>query len=252
MDKKKKYRLGIIFLIISILIVIAANFGFRMSEDNLTQLIVAVIITSGTFYGVIISNKTNKQLDGVRTDITKIDTKVQLIDQTIRNIDEKQIVMEMGMFDISETIKHKDEINLLVKNIENKTADILENHYGICSYLKDLIILINENISLVIQNQYEYGFNEFNTNYFKRKLMNRINDITEHLDTHEIDKKTFDRIFEGVNNNIELYINEVELIKNLENGTRRKHFKEYTFKLTKKITNQTINIYSKQINQLLT
>jgi predicted transcriptional regulator len=247
MDKAKKYRLAGVFLIVSILIVIAANFGFRISEDNLTQLIIAVIITSGTFYGVIISNKTNKQLDNIKTDVNKIDSKVQLIDQTIRNIDEKQIRMEVGMFDISETIKHKEEINELVRAIENKTADILENHYDICSYLKDVIILINDNISLVIKNQYEYGFSEFNTGYFKRKLTNKISEITEHLDTNQIEEEILKRIFESVNKNIELYINEVELIKNLENGTRRKHFKEYTFKLTKRITNQTINIYSKQI-----
>jgi hypothetical protein len=156
MDKRKKYRLAAIFVIISVIIVLIANYGLRISEDNLTELIVAVIITSSSFYGIIVSNKTNKQIDNINFKIVKINSNVEIIEGNIFELSKKHKELTGTVHNLSEPIKHKEQISSLGNKIESETADILENHYEISGYLKNLIILINESISLIIQNQYEY------------------------------------------------------------------------------------------------
>lgn len=256
MEKSKKIKWFFIVGIFVIFSIISINLYADFTDKDITvedniKLITAILTFSGVMLGIVFTNASNKQIDFIKVDIknidkrvTNLDSNVKMIDEMMTGFDEKQISMELGLMDISEAIKHKEKIISLSKLIESETNDMFESHFDINIFLKDFLIELTSNISQIIRNQYEYGFNDFNTNFFKRKLLNQLAILSEHTDFSRLNKDIFNIILESINKNICIYINELNLIKNLENGTRRKKFEDLTLKFTNKLVSHSLEIYN--------
>lgn len=253
MPKKQKIIISVIFLGVIISIMIIVNFWVHLGTENLTQIFVALIMTSSAVLSIIFSSKTSKQIELIKVNVNdlsyevkKFDEKFFDLDEMVSGIDKKQMALDIGFAEISEIIKHKDKIVEISKKIEYQTIDIIDSHYKVNSYLSNFIIQLNEGIALIIRNQFEYGFNDFKTNHFHKKITNHLNLLSEHANFSLINKDVFDEILQSISSNITIYIKEIDYIKNLVNGDRRSKFLNLTLRLTKNISNHSIEVYNKK------
>lgn len=234
MGKKELLKTGGFFLIGAVIILTLLYYVFKADVETLK-------IVSGFMSVVIIS-----LLGLIKTD--KTDKRIEKLAWNIESLTLNHSEMRAAIHDIDESFKHQKEITNLCQQIENETADIFENYSEINVMLKDYIIQVNDIITSIIEKQYGYDFDMFDAKYFKTKILNRVKSLTEHINFVMIDKQIFEQISDKVIININNYITDLKHIKDLENGIRRKVFKELTLKLTKQITNHSIDIYKNSKN----
>ena len=216
----------------------------------------AVIILTVLYYGFKADTKTLKIISGfmslviisllglIKTDNT--DKKIDAISSKVDSFVLDQQEMKNGIREIEESFKHKKDIVNLCQQIESETSEIFDGYSEVNIMLRDYIVGVNDVISEIIERQYSYDFDMFDVKYFKTKILNKVNALTEHINYVMLDKTIFERINDKVITNIKTYITELKYIKDLENGKRRKEFKDLTLRLTKQITNHSIDIYNNQ------
>jgi ATP-dependent Lon protease len=229
MGKKELLKTGGLFMIGAVIILTVLYYGLKVEPDTLK-------IISGFMSVVIIG-----LLGLIKTDRT--DKKIERLASNIETLTLDNKTIHAAIKDIDEYFKHEKDITNLCQKIENETADIFENYSEVNVMLKDYIIQVNDIVTSIIEKQYSYDFDLFDAKYFKDKLLNKIKQLTEHINFVMLNKEVFEQISDRVIQNIRKYINELKYIKNLENGERRKEFKELTLKLTKQIANHSIDIY---------
>lgn len=259
MKMSKALKIGSLIVILMACLVIGINYGFRLSQDNFVSLIYASIISSAAIFTAVATSKTNTQITDIKTDTKKqmtefrsdfnelkskvnyFDESIKVFDYTIKNMDEKQIALDLGFIDISSSIKNKEQINNLCKRMEMTTYDIFQENYKLDTNLSDYIIQVVDGIGIVIKNQYEYGFEEFNPAYFKRKIIKRLDLVSEHA---EFNNKS--EILASISLNISNYIKEVEKVTYLMNGERRALFDKLTMKMTDRLSKHAIEIFKEE------
>lgn len=229
MDAKTKWKYGIITILIAVIIMVFLNFGLKLEADKLEIIGGGLVVMIPSVLGFMNSNKTNTKIDSLAKNVSKLS--------------DDQNLMKVAIKDIDESFKHRKEITNLCQKIENETSEIFESYSEINVMLKDYIIGVNDSISEIIDKQYSYDFDLFDAKYFKTKILNKVMQITEHVNYVMLDKEIFEKVSDKVIVNIKTYITELKYIKDLENGKRRKEFKELTLSLTKRITNHSIDIY---------
>jgi hypothetical protein len=219
-----------------------------IQDGKLNLVIGASILGSGILFAGVIVNvafttaSSNKQ-EEMEEKQNNIEKEVYHVKSEIKTLSGNQKLMKVAINDIDESFKHKREIVNLCQQIENETSDIFEGYSEINAMLRDYIVGVNFVITDIIERQYSYDFNLFDAKYFKSKLINRVNSLTKEINFAMLDKRCFEKISDKVLTNIRTYITDLKYIKDLENGTRRKRFKELTLNLTKKITDHSIDIY---------
>lgn len=253
----KILKISILIILIVFILIFSIYMIFKINENNLVFLIGTGITGAiGLFISVFqILNKkdseeTQKQIVGIKKDVTELKSKVSYFDEslnvfdyTVKNMNEKQIAMDLGFIDISTSIKNKEKINHLCQRMESSTFEIFENHFDINSDFRDYIIQVIDGIGVVIKNQYEYGFDEFNPAYFKRKIIKRLDLVSKNSN---VNKELLPKLTSSINKNICNYITDIDDIKYLVNGERRELFEKKTIAMTNKLSYHSIEIFKEE------
>ncbi len=191
------------------------------------------------------------QISGIKSELGELKGDVDNVVITIREKDlsdaEKHLKSMNGIREIREIMAHGEEITGLCQSIENETSKIFDRSADINVMLKNYIIEVNDGISEIIQKQYSYDFDHFDTKYFRSKLLNKIDHLYESVDFKMLDKNIFEQIHDKITRNIKSYVNEFKYTKDMVNGKRRQAFKKLTLDLTKQITNHSIDIYKQAV-----
>jgi hypothetical protein len=218
MGKREEVRNIIIVLIIAICLVLLLNYGLRIDSTTMGIIGALMIAMIPSVLSYLKSNKINKVI------------KEFIIDQK----------------EINEFIRHRKEIDNICQLIERQTNKIFGMYSEVNPILSDYVIQINESISDLIDKKYRYNLDLFDSEYFKNQLLIKINLVSKDINYVMINKETFKNINQKVITNIDLYIEKLENISDLENGKRRKKFRDETLNLAGQIANHSIDIYNKK------
>jgi ATP-dependent Lon protease len=230
MEQKEKLKYGALFLLGAVVILIILYYAFKVDGDTLKIIAGLMALMIPNLLSFVSSNKTNKKIDDLTRGFELLSTDSKL--------------MQTAMDDINESFKHRKEMANLCQKIENETSNTFERFSSINMVLKEYIVNVNDVVTSIIEKQYGYDFDLFDAKYFRTKLLNKINQISEHINYIMIDKTLYEKINDKTVFNIKEYIRELKYIKDLENGKRRQEFKDLTLRLTKQITNHSIDIYN--------
>lgn len=229
MGKKELVKTGGLLMLAAVIILTVLYYAFKVDTETLKIISGFMSVVVISLLGLIKTDKTDKKIDKLADSVGVI----KLDNQT----------MKKGLKDISELFFHKKDITNLSQQIERETSEKFDSIANINVILRDYIVSVNDVITDIISKQYTYDFDLFDPKYFKTKIINRIKHLSNDIAYVGFDKNCFEKVNDKVMTNISTYINELKYIKDLDNGKRRKEFKELTLRLTKQITNHSIYIY---------
>jgi hypothetical protein len=247
--EKKKLRSLLIWtaLTIGLLALFVGVESYRQNGKIDYKEIAAIFLGSITLFAIFInyflSKNSNKELTSIKSDVNILKESDKHIKNDIKALSLDQKTMQIALKDIDEGMKHKQDIIKLCQQIENETYEKFDNIADINYILRDYIVTVNGKITDIIEHQYSYDFELFNVKFFKSRIISEIKRLNNDIDYTAISEHCFEKISDKVIHNIREYIRDLNYIKELENGKRRKRFKELTLDLTNQIASHSIDIY---------
>ncbi len=251
MDKKEKLKLISGFLITVIIIIIFLNYVLRISEDNLINIIIALVVASTSILSVIFSNKTNKQIDNIKVDVNELKTEMKDIVITITEKDledaEKFQRHYNAIIDLDDKWDAKKSISMLGKSMQRVSKKIMNKHFDVNSELKEFLIKITESVKEYVTSEYEYGLDLLDLEDYEILIFDKVNTVASHIDLGKLKSEGFESVKCAVNNNIHKYIKDLNGIQDLRNGQRRERFEEKTIEFITNAHHQSFEAYNKMI-----
>lgn len=273
--EKKELKPWLIWtaIIIGILAVLVGIESYRQNEKIDYKEIVALIVGSFTLFAIfityIVSRNSNKDLTGVKKDISTLKDNDEFLNKKITGLNARFLSLEdqngaysdalkdikSGLAEkeerqyyIYEAIKHKNDILSLCKKIKASTSNLIDEKYNLNADIKSFLIEKVDKFTDVVRVLYETGFEEFKPKYFLTSLLNTLDSSLKNSILFSTVK---DEIKREMKKRIKNYVDQVNIIlANNDNGERRKRFIEFTLQFQDQSTNLMLNIYTELNKQI--
>jgi hypothetical protein len=206
---------------------------------EIMALIIASFALFAIFINFIFSNKSSGEFTLFKNDINErlkiFDTKLIEIEDVVTIItkqdieDSKKRVKYFNMItDINETIQTEKKIYALGQKIKRESKKLINKIYNLNEYIKSTLIEICNQVSEIIIKDYNYGLEDFHLIDYETDIRNKINIIIDSLDPIKINNSVKIEISKSINDNIDLYKENILGLKGFENGERQKTFDHET------------------------
>ena len=210
-----------------IVILLAIIIGFisykqegKIDYKQISALIGSSVALFAIFINFIFSKDSNKGVTELKDEFEKTNQRIS---------------------DISKALDTEKQIVSLGRNIENFVENKLNDKMD--TIFRSFINDFTTEVSRTSQYRYSYGFEGFDTENYMLKLKNILKKSQKSIDFNDI------QIINDIESNIAKYIYEIDLIKNLENGVRRKNFERKTMSFIKNMLQDVIYTYENIISK---